>query len=1471
MRRIVSICLLGVFIVCSMIPLDAAVSRTNASFNAVSYRFDLPNGSHAVVYDSGLVEMLSKDYSTVEYRAYPKAQRYGDIGATNWFPDKERIAADLMAHPQMTLPFKSDRVVVVFKPGVAPVSDVQTVSLSALNRDRRAATVAGRAQNAPLYTGDRSMNLLLANLGVDKIDRLFRKVSAQRLSTMGQTVRVGGGRALPFGLAYRLHVTHASVRQATLQLLRSPDVLYASPDWYVATMQSPPVAINNHALLMTRPVDRSFIKSTKSAAGASVPSAIPSNYALASSAQSMLNAQSLDAAAAFDEIGKQFGQLPGQGEIVTNVSIGDIDDTSQTSNACTQRFVPFFGPTTELINGQHYINWPSMPLIPAYATDANGNLSGSAEVCQNDPFLGEVGLDFSVMAPLPHNLQRAGEQGSGLTDLLGIAPGASYRLVVPGVSNPTMSDIDAALLSAGLQNPRPDVITASLGFGLDSYGFPSRYLEDDPLSLSIITSLVRDYNIVVCIAANDGTRLFTNAAIGPSGGSAPTERIPQGASPTNLADIAFSTVPSEDYDSGAFDVGGVTLDDIFSVPPQYAKDPSLAAQHAFAATRWTGSTEFSTGFGSRIDVSAPSDGILALSHEGHADDSVSVNLEGGTSAASPEVAAVAAVALQVARLTGHPFANPLDLRRFLESTGSAVPNVSQADAPLSVGPQVNVRRVVEALLQRAGSELLPSVGRVAVEQRRNAGALDGLFLTNTDPTNIDLQGPISSADGTNTDRDEYAWITIAPDWEGMPAGTTYRLFADSSVAPMAARALSVRSLKGSASGNLSIESSSASVLARTPWARLLPGQILHAAGLPLISSVSRTVQLTYQAQTGARVLTSVTFALTFGPADTTTRAVLAPDVPATATGSIIPVTYDLSRARNVSNPTLVVSEPGRFDPATGLIFHPSYTVALTTAKGTVNVPVSALHGGGVYGIGIEFGALSRYGRTVPLYSDFAFTRVVPASYTPPARRAVAPTLWAGSASPAHFLEIPYDSAFSLHWDVSNVPAATGAVLEISDSAPNAIFNYNDFNNPNGSARDDNGTDSRSAYFAPLPGLSGSITLNGGTIGLTPTMTHSVRVLPVQGSVVVGEASDVSTITMDGVVPSDGGAVNYGFGIDTTGDDGFITSFREILFGVQTIGLPSNVRYYSTLESFDQNREAVTQSTPTAAGGIYQSVGAGMYGNDVGVFEFTPTESQPGVNQVTELLNPVSSLTISGAWTPPSWFSPLQAAPNPYSDDAAFLAFNTSTRQLGVTTSSLTSNTFGSFFNARVANTPMQYAFPFGFAENTKSQEAVIAANDFRFFCAPPIIAQLNVSTGALQSFNGIGQGSFTGGAAVDSNTNRAGVLTTCDSGFTVYNLNTGAGAEVVTPGTHGIQVAADEAHGLFLVDSVTTPDFLVNNNFKSALLVYNENGNLLATHEDLNLFGMSITTLQDDLQANWKRRIAYTFGPLAQQLEPLSY
>src|SRR5438445_6458556 len=564
-----------------------AAGKAGSAAPAIVYSFDLPQGRTAKVFSNGVAAVFSKDRRKVEFRAYRVTPGYDEIAGQTGLPDKAQLIADLAAGAKAL--YADAHVLVVFAGGVTGTSDV----------------VSGRGA---AFTNDSTTNASFAGLGVDRSERLFRTFDRDNLAVMHANAQAAlGTPLLDFSNAYRLHLSGASVRQALAALLQSPAVAYASPDLRVISSQATSIPIPAGTV---QPFTAGGGKQPPSAAG------VPSNFALASSAQSLLNAPATDAAAAFDEIDRQFHQLPGQGEIITNVSLGDLDDASVVNNFNDRCgfWATVFGPTTVVIGGQRYLNWPSMPLIPAYTSNQSGALSGSDEVCGVDPFLGEVGLDFSMMAPLPHGQQRAGEVGSGLTDLLGIAPGASYRLVVPAPEGPfaTISDIDGSFLGAGMQSPAPDVITASLGFGVDQFGFSGRYLEDDPLTEAIIASLVQQ-NIVVTVSSGDGLRTFTNAAVAPSGGSVATIAIKPRDTASNLNDVGFSGAPSRDFDSGSIDVGGTTLNDINSAPPQDPANASLAAQHAFPEVRWNGFTNFSSGYGSRVNVSAPGDNVLGFS------------------------------------------------------------------------------------------------------------------------------------------------------------------------------------------------------------------------------------------------------------------------------------------------------------------------------------------------------------------------------------------------------------------------------------------------------------------------------------------------------------------------------------------------------------------------------------------------------------------------------------------------------------------------------------------------------------------------------------------------------------------------------------------------------------------------------------------------------------------------------------------
>ena len=1120
----------------------------------VAFMGHLRDGSVATVYADGDVAIAPRASSPssaakrgrspralrtdVPTRSHLPIGRYGTLEGDVPAATRRQILFDLQHPPQRYVP---ERVLVAFAPSVSMSRDSDVLTPAAA-RSLRTAVLAKRRDVSPhAFTNDQRTNAALMSLGVDRADRLFGHVDRGSLSSLRARAEARVRRPLiAFDNTYVLHVGAASVDAAVRRLRALPGVTYAAPDHAVSSMIAARRPASDDTLREIAGYHRSAKTFGRSIRTATSASTVPSNTAVSLSYQALLNAPGVDAIAAFDEIGARFNQLPGAGEIITNVGIGDADDASAGAdpNDPCYAAVGADGATTRIVGGQRYLDWPSLPLIPVWVSDANGNVSPTAEVCNVDPSLGEVGLDFSMMAPLPDALQRPGKAASFTMDMLGIAPGASYRWVAPGATNGVVgnSDVLAALLAAARQQPAPNVISASIGFGFDEFGFPSRYLEDDPLAQSIVAGIVAS-NVVVCIAANDGTRLETTAAVGPSGGSAATNVGTTGF--TNAADLEFSTAPSVIPDSGAIDVGASTLDDISSANPQDPALAPLANVKAFAATRYNGTLGFSSGFGTRVNVSAPGDNVNALFRSGTDPDTVGLENVGGTSASAPEVAAAAAVALQVARLSGHPLTSAAQVRDLLVATGTPVANPPQSDVQLNVGPQVSIRRVVEQLLANAGHAVQPGIARVAVQGRRSGNIIavtnegyvdDDTFTTALDPAYIKLDGPYTRASnlhivswpGSDTGADLNSYITIAPDWEGIPPNATYRL---------------------------TVAGQPSHVIATTPYVRMLPAQLFAAAGVALTPGTSRTLSLTYRASTGLHAIAESTFQLTFGPPAPSSRLVLAPVVPPVVSGATIPVTYDLRGypADKLRAPALNVSMPGNdtlFFQGAGI--YPFYTVPLTAPNGTVNVPVSALAGAGTYTVWIDLQpGTTAFGTDM---SDLAFTRVDAGTARPPAPLLSLPH---DTSPPVHTLLVPYRSPFVVAYDVSNVPGANAAIVELSAPPPSPHFyrqgylgGYNRFRNPNGNMLDDDGLITGSLYHVRAPGTTGSITIDPVAANIPATATVNVRVLPANGTGPIAEASDADTLQHDGISGAAGLPV-AGVFVNPNGTDGYLTEFGNI--------------------------------------------------------------------------------------------------------------------------------------------------------------------------------------------------------------------------------------------------------------------------------------------------------------------------------------
>ncbi|MGW5061937.1 S8 family serine peptidase [Streptomyces sp. NPDC004096] len=951
----------------------------------------------------------------------------------------------------------------------------------------------------------------------------FRAVGATSLHPLVQEDNTGQSRT------YVLTTGRRDSAAVARSLRGTRGIADAEPNRYVNTMNTGARSLPSTAVRSLPAARPSGSARTGKTARTSPPDAVPANDTLTTSAQAFLNSGGVNAIGAFSLLQGRYGQQPGTGETITNVSIGDLTDQSMADDG--DSYVQSNGPTTVLRNGQRYLDLPSMPLIPTYVAKDSGGLDGAASTEQQDPSLDEVMLDFGVMAPLAHDRQRPEATGSGYTDLLGIAPGADYRLVVP--QQPTTDRIAGALLAAAHQSPRPDVITASLGFGTDAEGFPGRYLEDDPVIRAVVTSIVHDDGVVVSISSNDGTRLYTPASVGPDGGSTPTDLAPDNRSATTIADDAESTTPSRVPDSGAIAAGGTTLDDTLAAGPQ--------GDATTAETRLSGFGTFSSGFGSRIDLSAPSDNILAFSHQaqGAAQD-VAVSLNGGTSASAPEIAAAAAVVLQAGRLGGHRL-TPVQVRDILEKTGRAVSTPPQIDRALHVGPQIDVTAATERALGRSSGS--PSLVRLSVAHRVTIGDLGGAFMETTDPGRIDLGDPSTGGNGEGL----VGPVTFAGDTTGVTGRAQYTLTVGKTV-----------------------------FRSDSPAIRVTPAQLLTAAGLPLTSTTDRQITVAYRVLVDGRTRVSTTRTLAVGPSDGTYAEATAPDAPATVgAGHPVTVSYDLTGVASTSDPQLVVSTVGHWNPSLAPLFTAGWHQALTAPKGTVTIPAEAFaNGGGLYGIGIAQRGFGGNPLSVA-YGEFAPIRVDGGTA---ANRPAAPVLTGANGIAGHTAEVSRDtSRFTLRYDVRDVAGAQSAEVEFAAPAPTQHGTLNTFTNANGTRLDHDGVNSPSVLHRTLPAVSGSVRLDAAALGLGSSDSYNVRVLALgRNGQVVGQASPLSTLVFDDG-PAPGGA----------SVESFAAAGSHSVAALATASGGSEVRHYSTATG----RYGDVITSDPGSGSSYEVVGA----------------------------------------------------------------------------------------------------------------------------------------------------------------------------------------------------------------------------------------------------------------------------------------
>ena len=218
----------------------------------------------------------------------------------------------------------------VAHPGSAIVAFKTPVSAAG---DRFAASPAGNAGASDIA----ALNSALASIGATGVRHLFTNVPAGELAAARARAEAATGRFVTdftqvYQVTYDPKVASGTAANA---LARSPLVSSAMPDWIFKGPQDP--------AKLSRAGRRAALKAAARARAADHPQppdvgSLPRNDAYRSDAQSYQDAASNNVTGAAQMIAKRFHQQPGQGEVVTNISLGNVNNRS-----------------TVLQNGQRYI------------------------------------------------------------------------------------------------------------------------------------------------------------------------------------------------------------------------------------------------------------------------------------------------------------------------------------------------------------------------------------------------------------------------------------------------------------------------------------------------------------------------------------------------------------------------------------------------------------------------------------------------------------------------------------------------------------------------------------------------------------------------------------------------------------------------------------------------------------------------------------------------------------------------------------------------------------------------------------------------------------------------------------------------------------------------------------------------------------------------------------------------------------
>jgi hypothetical protein len=336
-----------------------------------------------------------------------------------------------------------------------------------------------------------------------------------------------------------------------------------------------------------------------------------------------------------------------------------------------------------------------------------------------------------------------------------------------------------------------------------------------------------------------------------------------------------------------------------------------------------------------------------------------------------------------------------------------------------------------------------------------------------------------------------------------------------------------------------------------------------------------------------------------------------------------------------------------------------------------------------------------------------------------------------------------------------------------------------------------------------------------------------------------------------VLTSKDGSQIYGFDIDQNGSDGMLATA-------------------SSVEIFDADTGKIVKSIATKNPARNSYSADAIFARDLGLItHYIIPQGQIYARRAYQVLNPVTGNKLNGKWTPPLKDVDIKlVAENQATTTSVVYVIELKNQdQPDLIVSNVGANTFG----RTIRLDPNYFSLGNGpqLGQYTVVNEAVMAESpdDGAVGGDAPINFLFNLKTGKSTRFNGYNNGPFhaggVNGLATDPNTGVTATDTELNAQVEFYDMANQTGITAVQlPCTgdadqlySGGSIAVDPVNKVFLVSE---PSDACNNGEGSAIIVYDESGNVVETIEGFQFATNVVISPPPALDPD--QRMGWSFG-----------